>query len=137
MFEQLKYQLRRHEGYRRFPYEDTVGKLTVGIGRNLDDVGISEQEAQFLLENDIRKCAQRCAQWTWWGGLDFTRQCVLLNMCFNLGWAGLNKFPKTLKAVREGNYAEAAREMLDSTWAHQVGQRAIELAEQMRTGEWA
>ena len=131
----LKEQLVRHEGLRLKPYRDSVGKLTIGVGRNLDDVGIREDEAMLMLDHDIlgvlddldRECP-------WWRHLSETRQLVLADMCFNLGIGRLKGFRKALGAMQEGRWADAAREMLDSRWAAQVGARAVNLAEMMEVG---
>lgn len=131
----LAEQLKKHEGLRLKPYTDTVGKLTLGIGRNLEDKGITEQEALFMLNNDVDYFyGQLNKKLTWFKNLDDARQNVLVNMAFNLGVAGLLTFKNMLDAVRMGLFLVAAEEMLDSKWAKQVGYRAEELAEQMRTG---
>lgn len=131
---ELTADLKRDEGLRLKPYRDTVGKLTIGIGRNLDDVGISEAEAEYLLQQDIdRTMAEMDRLMPWWRGLDDTRKRVLINMGFNLGVPGLIKFKNTLAAVKGGRYADAARGMLASKWARQVGDRALRLAELMRS----
>jgi len=130
-------QLIRHEGMRLKPYRDTVGKLTIGIGRNLDDVGISEDEAMYLLKNDIVKCyTQLMHKVPAYNSLSLPRQRVLCNMVFNLGIHRFLRFKRMLRAIEEGNYEKAAKEMLNSRWAKQVGNRASELAEIMRTGKW-
>lgn len=130
----LTTDLKLDEGLRRKPYRDTVGKLTIGIGRNLDDVGISEDEAEYLLQQDInRTMADMDRLMPWWRGLDDTRKRVLINMGFNLGVPGLMKFKNTLAAVKEVRYADAAEGMLASKWAKQVGDRALRLAELMRS----
>ncbi|WP_211826833.1 glycoside hydrolase family protein [Kistimonas asteriae] len=126
----------RHEGLRRFPYRDSVGKLTIGIGRNLDDMGLTEEEARCLLANDIRRVKDelnRCFPWI--ADLDRVRQEVLINMAFNLGLPRLCTFRNMLTALRDGDYLRAADEMLDSRWAEQVEGRAHELAEMMCRGE--
>lgn len=125
-------QLIRHEGLRLKPYKDTMGKLTIGVGRNLDDVGISEQEAKMLLLNDIERAKSDCMKnLPFFSKLSETRQNVLINMCFNMGIGGLLKFKNTLKAIEEGRYNDAAQGMRDSLWAKQVKGRAEELAKQM------
>jgi len=137
MFKQLTAQLKRHEGYRRHPYRCTAGKLTIGFGRNLEDKGISEGEAETLLAGDIAEVRKELFRaLPWLNGLPEVRQAVLINMAFNLGVLGLLQFRRMLKAVNQKDYDKAADEMLDSRWAEQVGNRATELAEQMRTGEW-
>jgi lysozyme len=131
----LKVQLVHHEGLRLKPYRDTVEKLTIGVGRNLDDVGISKEEAAALLDGDIdRTVAAIEAALPWFSSLDDARQRALVDMGFNLGVPGLLKFRDTLEHVRAGRYAEAAKEMLDSRWARQVGGRAIELSDMIRDG---
>tara|TARA_R100000541_G_C1863714_1_gene79677 strand:+ start:42 stop:461 length:420 start_codon:yes stop_codon:yes gene_type:complete len=133
----LAEQLKKHEGIKLKPYTDTVGKLTLGIGRNLEDKGITEQEALFMLNNDVDyfygKLSKRLP---WLLNLDDVRQNVLVNMAFNLGVGGLLTFNNMLKECADGHFYAASKEMLDSKWAEQVGYRANELAEQMRTGEF-
>jgi lysozyme len=93
------------------------------------------KEAIYLLNNDIDDfAAQLTKALPWVGGLSPVRQSVLVNMAFNMGLQNLLKFSRMLAALRAGNYAEAADEMLDSRWAQQVRQRAIELARQMEVG---
>ena len=133
--EKLLRQIELHEGFRSKPYKDTVGKLTIGIGRNLDDVGISRSEALFMLEHDIRKCEQYLNRKDWYNSLDEMRQRVVIDMCFNLGVNGFSKFKRTIKAISDGRYDDAASHMLDSKWERQVGNRAKRLAKMMRTGE--
>jgi lysozyme len=130
-------QLRRDEGCVLKPYRDQVGKLTIGVGRNLDDVGISSDEAEYLLANDIRKAdGAVVAALPCMANIDPIRRAVLTNMAFNMGIYGLLGFKHTLDLVRDHKYADAADSMLNSKWAHQVGVRAARLSEQMRTGEW-
>jgi lysozyme len=123
------------EGLRLKPYRDTVGKLTIGIGRNLDDVGISEDEARMLLEHDIDRAANQLdAALPWFVGLDAVRQSVLIDMVFNMGLGGMLSFHNTLTFIQQGNWAQAAAGMRDSLWARQVGRRALNLAAAMETG---
>lgn len=130
-------QLRRDEGCRLRPYKDTVGKLTIGVGRNLDDVGISQSEADLLLANDINHVTNSLlAQWPWMASLDEVRFGVMQNMAFNMGIGGLAAFKNTLAKVKSGDYAGAAEEMLHSTWATQVGDRAQRLSIQLEGGSW-
>ena len=130
----LTQQLIRHEKLLLKPYKDTVGKFTIGVGRNLDDVGISEAEAMFMLEADIASvCSDLDRVFPWWREMSENRQLVIADMCFNLGINRLQGFKKALAAMKEGRYADAATEMLDSTWAKQVGRRSDTLAEMMRS----
>lgn len=132
----LKVQIVKHEGLKLKPYRDTVGKLTIGVGRNLDDRGISADEAAMLLDNDIDAVWKElsAALPGVFTSLDDTRQHVMLDMAFNMGVPGLMKFQKMIKAVAARDFALAAVEMLDSKWAKQVGERADNLAAMMRNG---
>ena len=137
MQEKLKKQLERHEGVKLMPYRCTAGKLTIGCGRNIEDRGISQDESDLMLANDIKSCTYKVSTGLpWTKSLDYARFAVLVNMCFNLGFRGLMNFKKMLKACEEHEYRTAAAEMLNSRWSKQVGSRATELAEQMVTGEW-
>ena len=136
MTTRLREQLIRHEDLRLKPYRDTAGKLTIGCGRNLDDVGISREEAFLLLDNDILRAQTGVIRELPWSvELDRPRFEVLVNMAFNMGVGGLLGFKKFLAALREGHLEAAAKEMLDSLWSQQVGRRADELAQIVRTGE--
>lgn len=128
----LMRRLQSDEGQRLKPYRDTEGKLTIGIGRNLDDAGISQEEAQQMCLNDIdRVVTQLDAKLPWWRSLDEERQMVVANMAFNLGVYGLLKFEKMIAALQARNYETAREEMLASKWANQVGARAARLADEM------
>lgn len=128
--------LERDEDVRPFPYVDTVGKLTIGVGRNLTDRGLSSDEIRYLLQNDIDAAIGDLNRGIpWWDRLDPVRQTVLLNMCFNLGWPRLRGFVRTLAATRRGDYVAAAAGMRDSLWATQVGARAERLAVMMESGK--
>ena len=135
MKEILKEQLIRHEGKRYRPYRDSVGKLTVGVGRNIDDVPFSEDEIMLMLDNDIQNAVLDASKFSWYIGLSKMRQAVIVNMLFNMGIARFSGFRKMLKALEQGNYVLAAKEMLDSKWAQQTGNRAHELALLMEDGK--
>lgn len=129
-------QLVLHEGKRNKPYRDTVGKLTIGIGRNLDDRGLTDDECYELLNNDIRSCAMDLdGALPWWRDMDEVRQRVLLDLCFNLGLTKLLKFKNTLAAMEAGDYAGAAKGLRASKWASQVKTRADRLIAMMTSGE--
>ncbi len=137
LMDRIKEQLVRHEGLRLKPYRCTAGKLTIGVGRNLDDCGISQSEAYIMLINDIMNCEKQLQAKIpdIYNGLDEVRKSVLLNMCFNLGINGLLGFKNTLEFTKAGDWERAANNMLVSKWAKQVGRRAIELSELMRKGK--
>jgi lysozyme len=132
--ERLRAQLIEHEGLRLRVYFDSVGKATIGVGRNLDDKGLTKAEAMQLLENDLQECIADLASFPWFESLDAVRQRVLIDMRFNLGPTRFRRFVATLAAVSTGRYDEAADAMLASKWATQVKGRARRLAAMMRTG---
>lgn len=130
-------QLKRHEGLKLKPYKCTADKLTIGVGRNLEDVGISEEEAEMLLQNDIQRATvQIQAEFPWTEQLDEVRFAALINFTFNVGIGTVGKFVNAMALLKAGSYDMAADEFLNSRWAKQVGQRAIEVTDQIRTGEW-
>ena len=130
----LRAQLPQDEGRRPFPYRDTVGKITIGVGRNLSDDGLATDEIELLLANDIL-AAQRTAidLIPNFESLSDVRKAVVMNMAFNLGEARFAGFHKTLQAIIDGRWDEAADNMLASVWANQVGVRARRLANMMRS----
>ena len=131
-------QLRRDEGVKLSAYQDSLGYWTIGVGRLIDarrGGGISQEEADFLLANDIKNVTNALyGHMPWTIDLDPVRLAVLQNVAFNVGIAGLLGFHQTLAKVQSGDYAGAADDMLASKWATQVGARAERLAQQMRDG---
>ncbi len=129
----LARQLIQDEGLRLKPYRCTAGRLTIGVGRNLDDRGITEDEALLLLENDIKSFWEQLTHaQPWIESAPEEVQEALLNMAFNLGLGGLLGFKDTLALLQTGDYRQAARAMLESHWARQVGARATRLADMVR-----
>jgi lysozyme len=127
-----------HNG-RFFPYVDTVGKTTIGFGRNLDAKGLSADEAQILLNADLADAIEDVRHvFSCYDQLSRPRQLVLLSMAYNLGRVGLGKWPRFISAVHLGKYDEAADHLLDSLAAKQAAGRYRQLAEMMRTdtSEW-
>lgn len=131
--ELLRSQLERHEGLRLFPYLDTTNHMTIGYGRNLDTVGISRTEAAIMLDSDVYQVESELRRLPQYNALDSIRQTVICNMAFNMGTPTVLRFRKMWKAIDSMDWEEAASQMLDSKWARQVGSRAEELAELMRT----
>lgn len=145
----LSAALRQHEGLRLAAYRDTVGKLTIGFGHNLDakplawlkaGEHIPLRVAEAILEQDIDDTLHSLDRFLpWWRTLDGVRQNVLAEMAFNMGVDanpadGLDSFVNTLKAIQEGRWLAARDGMLSSKWARQVGERAVVLASRMLTG---
>lgn len=136
----------QHEGERLKPYLDCCskpwrdcicekkGKLTIGTGRNLDDVGISQSESQALRSADILRTQSYAATYPWFLGLDKVRQNAILDMLFNLGPIRFAGFRRLIAAMAAKDYPTAASEMMASAWSAQVKDRAVELASMIRTG---
>lgn len=147
-------QLKKHEGFEPDYYQCTADKKTIGYGRNVDSnpftseelkmlgrdnfdvIPMTEDEAEVLLVNDVNKVERAIKSLLPWDRLCPARQAVCTNMAFNLGVNGFSRFKRMIAAVNEGYFTRAAIEMLDSRWSEQVYFRAVELADQMRTGHW-
>ncbi len=134
MTESLKDWIKSCEGYESHPYLDTVGKVTIGYGRNIGDNGISLEEAQIMFNNDFARCQAELAPFDWYFDQPQNVQDALMNMCFNLGIHRLLGFSKMITALLSKDYTTAAIEALDSKWAQQVGQRAKDVAVMIRQG---
>lgn len=137
----LRQRIKEHEGTgpvrlgRFMPYRCPAGKLTIGHGRNIEDIGISRVEAEFLLDNDIDSIERSLTSHVlWFANLDDARKGALIDMGF-MGIGKLLKFHKMLDALKQGDYAAAAREALASKWSQDVGpRRAQAVAALLRDG---
>lgn len=133
--ERAKHYTKRFEGLRLKPYTCPAGRLTIGYGHNLDDNGITEDIAVRLLDADLQAAEREVRQrFTHFYKLNEARQFVLVDMCFNMGAAKLFTFKKMFAALAKDEYPTAAKEMLNSKWARQVGNRAKTLCEIMKSG---
>jgi lysozyme len=136
----LEKQLRADEGERLKPYRCTAGKLTIGVGRNLDDRGITKEESAVMLDRDIRNCLADLAFFLpWYKQLNAARQEALINMVFTMGIARLRGFKNMLAALQSGDWKRAHDETLNSKWARDLkvfnSTRAINIAKVFLTGE--
>ncbi|EME71378.1 lysozyme [Paramagnetospirillum caucaseum] len=138
----LRAELVRDEGLRLKPYRCTAGKLTIGIGRNIEDRGISEATALQMLDEDIAGLsAELDRAIPWWRNLSDARQRALINMAM-MGVPRLLGFRRMLAALQAGDYAAAAAESLASKWADQTdgiedgrpGARSTRVADMIRKG---
>lgn len=127
--------IKQHEGFRSFPYRCSANKLTIGYGRNIEDRGITLEEAEHLLFNDIKDAEEFLQNYEFWHDLNDVRKAVLLDMVFNLGVARFKKFKKMIRYLSARDYVNAAREMKDSAWYRQVKSRAVTLCRRMKTGQ--
>ena len=141
----LTEMLRRHEGEvknsagRHIVYDCPAGHATIGIGRNVSEsgLGLSDIEVEFMLEEDIARCAEELGrEFNWFSGLDEARRDAMIDLVFNMGLTRLNGFKKALAAMADANYDLAAAEFMDSKWASQVKDRAIEICAMIKTGNY-
>ena len=130
-------QLIVHEGLVLNSYECTAGKVTIGVGRNLEDNGISKEEAMYLLENDIARIAGTLYRtFDWFKDLSESRKEAVINMVFNMGLGNFQKFKKTISYIERGEFELAGAEALNSRWAEQVGDRSLEICQMISSGEY-
>ena len=131
---QLKADLIEDEGSRLKPYRDTVGKVSIGIGRNLTDVGISSDEEDLMYRNDVQRVmTQLDRALPWWNALPEPAARVLANMTFNMGLGGVLQFKTTLQELREHRFKDAADSLLHSAVARQLPNRYGRLAALLRS----
>ena len=138
--------LKRHEGEvrsedgRHVAYQCPDGKWTIGVGRNVDEdggIGLSDEEVDFLLKNDLDRCeAELNAEYIWFRTLEGPRRDAILNIFFNLGATRFRGFKNAIAAMNTENYDAAAVEFMDSRWARQVGNRALELTDIIKAGTY-
>ena len=136
---ELTEMLRKHEGVRDKVYLCSAGYETIGVGRNIseDGLGLSDDEIDYLLSNDIKRVREELTEeYYWFAGLDEARQDAMIDISFNLGQTSLRGFVKSLEAMAREDFDTAADEFMDSKWSEQVGDRAVEVTEIIRTGEY-
>jgi len=131
--------LKRHEGVKTHCYKDHLGLETIGVGRCIAEgsLGLSDDEVEYLLAGDIARCRDELTdEYFWFPALNDARQAACINLIFNLGATRLRGFVLALEAMANEDFEEAAAQFLDSRWAKQVGNRAIEVTDMIRTGQW-
>ena len=127
--------IKQHEGKSNLPYRDSVGRLTIGYGHNLENKPLPDDVLELVLQHDVEDAITEArSALLYFDSLNASRQEVVVEMVFNLGLNGFKSFKKMLRALRNRDFTIAATEMLDSRWHEQVGDRAEELAERMRGG---
>jgi lysozyme len=136
----LEESLIEHEGASSYAYTDTRGYITIGVGKNVDPrshVGLTTEEMVYLMRNDIAECKKELMGHPWYDGLDFVRKDIIVELCYNMGLPTLNKFYKMKAALERRDYKDAAKELLDSLWAKQVGKhRSNTLAQRLISGKY-
>jgi lysozyme len=131
--------LKRHEGVRSTVYVCSAGYETIGVGRNISatGLGLSDDEVDYLLQNDIERVIKELSsEYHWFNSLDDVRKDAMIDISFNLGATRLRGFKKALAAMEVADYTLAAKEFLDSKWSRDVKGRAHELASMIATGEY-
>jgi lysozyme len=126
------------EGRKPFPYRDTAGKLTIGVGRNLTDNGLYDDEIDLLLTNDIdrRVLPEAQRRFPWFDDLDPVRERAHAELLFNMGYWTLSQFHHYLDAMARRDWATARTSLHDSKWATQVGPlRSTRLECMIETGK--
>ncbi|PNH91344.1 glycoside hydrolase family protein [Vibrio diazotrophicus] len=126
--------IKKHEGLRLTPYRCSSQKISIGWGRNLQDNGITLEEAETMLQHDVGTAIKEAESLPFFASLNEPRQAVIVDMIFNLGLPRFGMFKKMIAAIEKEHWHVAADEMLNSRWARQVGKRAQTLSEMMRTG---
>lgn len=129
-----KSSIRGHEGLELKPYKCTADKTSIAYGRNLDDKGLTLEEAEYLLDNDVAECIQDLSTFSYWNKLSERRRACLIDLRFCLGPGGYRQFRRMAAAIERDDYEEAAEQILDSRFAQQTGRRADNLALMMREG---
>jgi len=139
MTEKLLEMLKRHEGVESHVYRCSAGYETIGVGRNISKsgLGLSDDEVDYLLENDIvRVIKELSLEYPWFKNLDDVRKDAIIDIGFNLGATRLRGFKRALAAMEVADYKTASLEFLDSKWSRDVKGRSTELAYMIEMGEY-
>ena len=139
MTEKLLEMLKRHEGVRSHVYRCSAGYETIGVGRNISKsgMGLSDDEVDYLLENDIERVIKELSsEYPWFNALDDVRKDAMIDISFNLGATRLRGFKRALAAMEVADYKTAAKEFLDSKWSRDVKGRATELCYMIEMGSY-
>ena len=139
MTEKLLEMLKRHEGVESHVYRCSAGYETIGVGRNISKsgLGLSDDEVDYLLENDIvRVIKELSSEYPWFKNLDDVRKDAIIDIGFNLGATRLRGFKRALAAMEVADYKTASLEFLDSKWSRDVKGRSTELAYMIEMGEY-
>jgi lysozyme len=125
MYDKVKDMLIRHEGVVCTLYQCSQSRWTIGAGRNLQDRGITEEEAMYLLDNDIKRVMSQLDEyWTVWRSFPEKAQLCCVDMTFQMGIKGFMGFRRTRALMEMGMWLEASEELLDSKYAIQTPNRA-------------
>ena len=130
---ELLESIKHHEGFVEHVYDDSLGIPTIGYGFAIKDLVLDEDIAEEILIRKLERLKRNAnSRFKWLEDMPVVVQEVILNMCYQLGITGVSKFRKAISALQEGEWDEAADEMLDSLWARQTPNRATELSDIVR-----
>ena len=135
LIDEIAASLKIDEGSSEHCYTSTDGKHTIGFGRNIDadgGLGISEEEAEYLLHNDIKRTIKECENWYWFDRQPDRVKRVLVELVYNIGYPSASNFNRMLSALSRDDFATASLELLDSKYARQVPHRAKRLSDRLR-----
>jgi lysozyme len=132
----VKTLIEGHEDRKKKIYKCTAGKWTGGVGRNLEDVGFSDDEIDLMFANDLKRAQDAASKYPWFADLSEVRQAAVLDLLFNLGPTRFAGFRNFIQAMSLNQYAWAAAELRDSKWFSQVGRRGPRIASMIRNDTW-
>lgn len=133
---ELLERLKAFEGYRRYAYECTAGRLTIGYGTMIEDGGhgVPEFIAELLLRDYIQTLETRFKSQGWYRALDDRRQAAVLEMGYQLGYDGVLGFRRMIAAIKDSDWDGVLAEAMDSKWARQTPRRAADVAHRLAYG---
>ncbi len=142
MYEELKEQIKEHEGFVPRTYKDSLGKRTIGFGHLCvepeqwdDDKEYTREELERVFDNDFEEALKNAESLIGERSINFIAKQVIIEMVFQLGIGGVGKFKKMWSALDSEDYGEASFQMMDSLWAKQTPNRAEKLSQKMRSAK--
>ena len=142
MYEELKEQIKEHEGFVPRTYKDSLGKRTIGFGHLCvepeqwdDDKEYTKEELERVFDNDFQEALKNAESLIGERSINFIAKQVIIEMVFQLGIGGVGKFKKMWLALDKEDYGEASFQMMDSLWAKQTPNRAEKLSQKMRSAK--
>ena len=142
MYEELKEQIKEHEGFVPRTYKDSLGKRTIGFGHLCvepeqwdDDKEYTREELERVFDNDFEEALKNAESLIGERSINFIAKQVIIEMVFQLGIGGVGKFKKMWSALDSEDYGEASFQMMDSLWAKQTPKRAEKLSQKMRSAK--
>ena len=142
MYEELKEQIKEHEGFVPRTYKDSLGKRTIGFGHLCvepeqwdDDKEYTREELERVFDKDFDEALKNAESLIGQRSINFIAKQVIIEIVFQLGIGGVGKFKKMWSALDSEDYGEASFQMMDSLWAKQTPNRAEKLSQKMRSAK--